>query len=157
MSLALIAAVSENGCIGNQGQLPWHLPEDLKHFKKLTEGKVVIMGRKTWESLPEKFRPLPNRLNTVITTQQNYQIPPSAEKYQNIDEAIAAHAGKEIMIIGGATMYKQCIDKASVLYITEVRQHVDGDAFFPNIDKTVWKETAREDHSTFSFVTYEKS
>lgn len=154
MSLSLIAAIAENNCIGKSGGLPWYLPEDLAHFKKLTSGKTVLMGRKTWESLPEKFRPLPKRTNIVITRQTDYVVPPDVEIYSTIDEAIARHQNEEIMVIGGAEIYKQTIDKADTLYITHIHKIIDGDAFFPEIDKNVWREVEREDHEEFGFVTY---
>lgn len=153
--LSLIAAVAQNNCIGKKGALPWYLPEDLKHFKKITTGKVVLMGRKTWESLPPKFKPLPNRKNVVVS-RQNIIVPKEVELYHTIDEALAAHLSEEIMAIGGGEIYNQTIDRAETLYITEVHNVVEGDVFFPIIDKAVWQETEREEHEGFSFVTYER-
>ncbi len=155
--LSLIAGISQNNCIGLNGQLPWHIPEDLKHFREVTAGKIVLMGRKTWESLPEKFRPLPNRINIIITRQADYPAPTGVEIFATIDEAVATHPDEEIMVIGGAEIYKQTIDRADRLYITHVNQTVDGDAFFPAIDLNIWQETQREDHNGYSFVTYIKS
>lgn len=154
MSLSLIAAIAENNCIGKNNTLPWHIPEDLKHFKEVTRGKTVLMGRKTWESLPERFRPLPDRLNIVITRQSPYTVPAGVEVYASPEEAVAARPLEEIMVIGGAEMYRQTIDQADTLYITHVKQSVEGDAFFPVIDPAVWKEAECEDHDGFSFVTY---
>lgn len=156
MSIALIAAVAENNCIGKDGKLPWHIPEDLAHFKSLTAGKIVLMGRKTWESLPEKFRPLPNRLNLVITRQTDFLVPAGVEKYSDITTALAAHKNEDVMIIGGAEIYRATIDLADTLYITHVPKNVDGDAFFPAIDGSIWKKTNTEPHGTFDFVTYQK-
>lgn len=156
MSVALIAAVADNGCIGKKNQLPWYIPEDLKRFKQLTAGKVVLMGRKTWESLPEKFRPLPNRVNVVITRQGNFSVPAGVEVFSDIPSALEKHSSADVFIIGGAEIYKQTMAKADSLHITEVKQTIDGDAFFPAIDKTIWKEISRENFSTFSFVTYAK-
>ncbi|MBI5728924.1 MAG: dihydrofolate reductase [Candidatus Magasanikbacteria bacterium] len=156
MSLSLIAAVAENNCIGKGGALPWHMPEDLKHFKELTAGKPVLMGRKTWESLPPKFRPLPERTNIVITRQSGLSVPPGVETYSTIADTVIEHPDEEIMVIGGGQIYEQTIPLADTLYITEVHRAVDGDAFFPTIDRAIWKETAREDHEEFSFVTYKK-
>ncbi|MSU75227.1 MAG: dihydrofolate reductase [Candidatus Magasanikbacteria bacterium] len=156
MPLSLIAAIAKNNCIGKSNALPWYLPEDLKHFKKLTTGKIVLMGRKTWESIPEKFRPLPNRLNIVVTHQANIKFTPGVEVYHTIDDAMAAHLNDEIMVIGGGEIYRQTFERAATLYITEVHQNVDGDVFFPEIDKKIWRETERENHETFSFVTYER-
>lgn len=156
MSFSLIAAIAENNCIGKQNALPWYLPEDLKHFKTITGGKIVLMGRKTWESLPPKFRPLPNRTNIIITRQTNFPVPNSVHIFSSIDEAVKAFPNIEIMVIGGAEIFRQTIDQADTLYITEVKQTVGGDVFFPNIDLTIWKEISREDHPNFSFVKYSK-
>ncbi|MBP7992052.1 MAG: dihydrofolate reductase [Candidatus Magasanikbacteria bacterium] len=156
MSLSLIAGISKNNCIGKNGQLPWDIPEDLKHFREVTAGKTVLMGRKTWESLPEKFRPLPKRTNIIITRQTDYSVPAGVKVYATIDEATAAHPSEEIMVIGGAEIYRQTIDIADTLYMTHIDQTVDGDAFFPTINLTIWKETTREDHDGYSFVTYQK-
>lgn len=156
MSLSIIAAVAENNCIGKGGTLPWHLPDDLKHFKELTAGKPVLMGRKTWESLPPKFRPLPERTNIVITRQTDLPVPAGVEVYSAITDALIKHPNEEIMVIGGGQIYEQTLPLADTLYITKVHQSVDGDAFFPAIDQAVWKETAREDREGFSFVTYKK-
>lgn len=154
--LSLIAGISQNNCIGKNGQLPWHIPEDLKHFREVTAGKIVLMGRKTWESLPEKFRPLPNRINIIITRQADYSTPTGVEIFDTIDEAMSAHREQEIIVIGGAEIYQQTIAHADRLYITHINQTVDGDAFFPTIDTTIWHETERLDHDGYSFVTYEK-
>lgn len=158
MSIALIAAISQNNCIGQHNALPWHIPEDMEHFKNLTKGKAILMGRKTWESLPEKFRPLPGRLNIVITRQKDYPVPKGVLVFDTIDAACTnpelRTQNSELMVIGGADIYRQTIDRADTLYITHVNKDVPGDAFFPMIDPTVWKETWREDHEGFSFVTY---
>ncbi len=154
--IALIAAIAKNNCIGNNGTLPWHLPEDLAHFKRLTTDATVMMGRKTWESLPEQFRPLPNRKNIVITRQEQYPLPQEVLRYGSPQAALDAHANEQLFIIGGAELYAQTIALSDRLYITHVDQTVDGDAFFPAIDPTIWKEIEREDHPLFSFVTYIK-
>lgn len=152
--LVLIAAVANNSCIGHNGTLPWHLPEDLAHFKAITAGHTVLMGRTTWESLPTKFRPLPGRKNLVISRQTNYPVPAGVEVYGSIETALQAHQAETIFVIGGANIYAQTINLADQLYITHVHQTVSGDAFFPPIDQNVWQETDREDHPGFSFVTY---
>lgn len=154
--ISLIAGISQNNCIGKNGQLPWHLPEDLKHFREVTTGKIVLMGRKTWESLPAKFRPLPNRLNLIVTRQADYVVPNEVEIYTTIEAAETAHPTEEIMVIGGAEIYRQTIDRANKLYITHINQIIEGDAFFPEIDLAIWQETERTDHEGFSFVTYIK-
>ena len=154
--ISLIVAISKNNCIGKDGQLPWHIPEDLKYFKKVTTGKVVLMGRKTWESIPDRFRPLPNRKNLVITRQADYPLPDGVGRHQTIEEALAAYSDEEIMVIGGGEIFNQTFSKADTLYVTHVGQHVDGGTFFPEIDPDVWKEVWREDHEGFSFATYKK-
>ncbi|HRH23551.1 MAG TPA: dihydrofolate reductase [Candidatus Magasanikbacteria bacterium] len=154
--IALIAAISENNCIGKSGTLPWYIPEDLKRFKNITTGHTVLMGRKTWESIPEKFRPLPNRKNIVVTRNTDYPVPAGVMLYHSVDEALKREEG-DIMVIGGAEIYTQSIDHADTLYITHIRTVIeDGTAFFPAIDPTIWKEVEREDHEHFSFVTYKK-
>lgn len=155
--LSLIAAIAKDGCIGKAGTLPWYLPEDLKRFKKLTTGHVVIMGRKTWESIPENRRPLPNRSNIVITRQTHYALPPGVERFATIEDALSAHADGEIFIIGGGEIFAQTINRADTLHITELDRAIDGcTAFFPPVDKTRWNETSREPHDGFAFVTYER-
>lgn len=156
--ISIIAAISENNCIGKDGDLPWHIPEDLQHFKAVTSGKPVIMGRKTWESIPEKYRPLPDRTNIILTRQADYTVPDGVLLFSNIKEAIDSQsAAEETVIIGGAQIYTMAMPKADTLYITHVHQTVDGDTFFPDIDMDSWKETKREDHQEYSFVTYERN
>ncbi len=154
--IALIAAISENNCIGKNGTLPWHIPEDMKRFRELTTGHTVLMGRKTWESIPEKFRPLPNRKNIVVTRNTDYPVPAGVILYHSFDEVLKHEKG-DIMVIGGAEIYIQSIERADTLYITHIRTFIeDGTAFFPTIDLNIWKETEREDHEHFSFVTYKQ-
>lgn len=155
--ISLIAAISQNNCIGKNGTLPWHLPEDMQHFKKITSGKTVFMGRKTWESIPDKFRPLPGRKNAVITRQEKYSVPDGVEIYASIDAALKHLRDEDVCVIGGGEIYTQTIAKADTLYITHVDQDVDGDAFFPEIDMTIWKEHGRDDREGYSFVTYIKT
>jgi dihydrofolate reductase len=154
--IILIAAVARNGCIGTNGQLPWHLPEDMARFKALTTGGVILMGRKTWESLPERFRPLPNRTNLVITRQESYAVPDGVEVYASMDDAMATHADDSVIVMGGAQIYAQAMDHADRMYITHVDRDVDGDAFFPEIHAETWEAVEREDRDGFAFVTYER-
>ena len=157
MSITLIAAISENNCIGKNGDLPWNIPEDLQRVKRLTTGKTLIMGRKTWESIPEKYRPLPQRTNIVITRNDTYELPKEVKKYASIQEALHAHDGEDIISFGGEGIFREMIDYADTLEITHVHMSIeDGDAFFPTIDPTIWEETWREDHDDFSFVTYKR-
>ncbi len=157
MKIALTAAISDNNCIGKNGQIPWHIPEDMKRVKELTTGKVIIMGRKTWVSLPEKFKPLPGRTNIVIASDEYCPVPEGVEEYTSIDDALAAHPNEEIFGFGGAGIYAGMIDRADTLYITHVHRTIpDGDAFFPKIDPAIWKETERQDFDGYSFVVYKR-
>ncbi|MFI5445213.1 dihydrofolate reductase [Polaromonas sp. UC242_47] len=159
-SINLIFARAANGVIGKDNAMPWHLPEDMAHFKQLTHGCPVLMGRKTWDSLPPKFRPLPGRSNIVITRQNDW----SAEGVQraaSLEEALqlAAHA-PDLWVIGGAQIYAQAEPLAHRIEVTEIAQDFAGDAFAPTLGPD-WLETAREDRVSsnglkFSFVTYNK-
>ena len=160
-NLALIVAVARNGIIGctnedGRGALPWHLPEDLKHFKETTSGHPIIMGRKTWESLG---RPLPNRRNMVITRQRDYDAP-GAEVFGGLSEALTAIGDATAFVIGGAELYRQALPLAATLIITEVGFDAAGDTVFPEID-TGWNEVSREPHLSaaglpYAFVTYQR-
>jgi dihydrofolate reductase len=157
--LHLIFARAANGVIGRDGHLPWHLPEDLAHFKRTTLGCSVIMGRKTWDSLPPKFRPLPGRLNIVITRQSEWQAA-GAQRAGSLDEALRhCPAGGDAWIIGGAEIYAQTLPLASTAVVTDIEAPFDGDAFAPQFGPD-WVETRRERHLSttglaFSFVTYQ--
>jgi|JI10StandDraft_1071094.scaffolds.fasta_scaffold256939_2 dihydrofolate reductase len=157
--LHLIFARASNGVIGRDGHLPWHLPEDLAHFKRTTLGCSVIMGRKTWDSLPPKFRPLPGRLNIVITRQSDWQAA-GAQRAGSLDEALRhCPAGGDAWIIGGAEIYAQTLPLASTAVVTDIEAPFDGDAFAPQFGPD-WVETRRERHLSttglaFSFVTYQ--
>ncbi len=143
MAISIIVAVAKNNVIGKDNSLIWHLPADMKYFKDKTSGHCVITGRKNYESIPEKFRPLPNRTNIVITRKVNYAAP-EAIIAGSINEAITKAmeiSDKEIFIIGGAEIYKQCFPLVDKLYITQINYTFDGDAYFPEIDATVWKQT----------------
>ncbi len=169
MILSLIAAVAKNGVIGGGNTLVWDLPEDMKHFRDTTRGHTVIMGRKTYESIG---KPLPNRRNIVVTRDPTYSIE-GIEVVNSLEEALrlaSLEQGREfeenqdeveVFVIGGGEIYKQAIDKANKLYITEVHQDFEGDTLFPTIDKNIWQETSREDHLEnqipYSFVEYKKS
>lgn len=160
--IVIIAAVAKNGVIGKANALPWHLPEDMKHFKALTTGHAVIMGRKTWESLPPKFRPLPNRHNLVLTRDATY-VAPGATVAHSLDEAIKVGAGgTALFVIGGAELYAHALPHAQRLELTEIDAAFEGDAHFPAFDHTQWREVKRESGKTeaglaYAFVTYERS
>ena len=157
--IVLVAAVAANGIIGKDGKLPWHLPEDLKHFKRVTMGHPVIMGRKTWESLKG---PLPGRENIVITQQAGYEAPGAAVA-SSLEAALALCAGESIAcVIGGEQVFKDSLPVASDLVMTEIKQDFEGDTRFPEYDRSKWKETQREAHTAasgmrFDFVLYERA
>jgi dihydrofolate reductase len=160
-ALVLIAAVAKNGVIGNANALPWHLPEDLKHFKQLTTGHAVIMGRKTWESLPERFRPLPGRLNIVVTRDSAY-IAAGATVVHSLPEAVKVGGGgtaQTLFVIGGAELYRHALPLAQRLELTEIDADFVGDAYFPAFDRNEWCETGRCAATSsaglgYAFVTY---
>lgn len=155
--ISLVAAISRNNCIGKDNTLPWDIPEDMKRVKELTVGRNVIMGRKTWESIPEKHRPLPNRKNIIITRDIDYPTPDGVEVFQTIIDAINAHKNEDIVGFGGQRIFEDMMEIADTLYITHVDQEVEEcHAYFPKIDLNIWKETEREDKDGFSFVTYIK-
>jgi len=149
--IALIAAIAENNVIGQNNGLPWHFPEDFRHFKALTVGKNILMGRKTFESLG---KPLPDRTNIVITRQTDYEVPEGVYVFPTIPEALAAFQEEDIMVIGGGEIYAQTISQADRLYITHIHESYTGDTKFPLIDPAIWQETEHDDHEQFSFVTY---
>ena len=139
--IALVVAVAENRVIGKGGKLPWRIPDDMKWFKERTLGKPCIMGRKTWESLPK--RPLPARTNIVVTRDRSYRTE-GAVVVHTLDDAIAVAAREEpaeIMIIGGADIYRAALAKAGRIYLTSVHGVVEGDTYFPEIDRGDWAET----------------
>jgi len=161
MKLHLIFARAANGVIGNKNALPWHLPEDMAHFKRTTLGCPVIMGRKTWDSLPARFRPLPGRLNVVVTRQRDWHAE-GALRAASLSEACAlCPPDSDAWVIGGAQLYAQALPLASSAVITEIDAHVEGDAFAPQFGPE-WTEVARERLTSsnglkFSFVTYRKN
>ena len=156
--LHLILARAANGVIGKNNALPWHLPEDMAHFKRTTLGHPVIMGRKTWDSLPPKFRPLPGRLNVVVTRDDQWHAE-GASRASSLQEAMAlCPAGSDVWVIGGAQIYAAALPLADNAVVTEIAQDFDGDAFAPSFGPE-WKVTARENHIAasglpFAFVTY---
>lgn len=160
-TLTLIAAVARNGVIGQDNRLPWHLPADLKHFKALTTGHAVIMGRKTWQSLPEKFRPLPGRQNIVVTRNAGYAAE-GAVVVGSLLAAMTAATGDEAFVIGGAELYKAALPLAGRLQLTEIDADYAGDTWFPPLDPQQWRETARDTQRDemglgYAFVTYERT
>lgn len=143
MKLSLVVAIALNGAIGKDGDLLWHLPADMAYFKKITTGHHVLMGRKTWESIPLKFRPLPDRVNLVVSAQHNIDIS-GGFGFSDLNDAIdfAEEQGEEeLMIIGGGQIYKRTISFADVLYITRVmKEFPEADTFFPTISPLEWEK-----------------
>jgi dihydrofolate reductase len=158
VKLGLIFARSRNGVIGKDGGLPWHLPEDLVHFKRITTGCPVIMGRKTWDSLPPRFRPLPGRTNIVVTRQAGWSAE-GASGASSLAGALALCGGEPLAwVIGGAEIYAQALPLADTAEVTEIDAEFAGDAFAPQLGAQ-WMEVAREAHAAanglaYSFVTY---
>jgi dihydrofolate reductase len=159
-SLSIICAMDQNRLIGNNNELPWHLPADLAFFKRTTLGKPVLMGRKTYESIG---RPLPGRQNIIITRDRDYQVD-GCDSCQSIDAALELAADQEeIMLIGGASLYQQTLDRAQKLYLTRIHTSFEGDAWFPEFDPEDWLEDWHEDHYSdeknkydFSFIQYSR-
>ncbi len=165
MKIVLIAAFAQNRVVGINNALPWHLPEDLKYFKRTTTGKAIIMGRKTYDSIG---RPLPNRTNIVISRNSELSI----EGVKVVDSLQAAidlakevnfiNGVEEVMVIGGASIYEEALPQADRLYITHVHAEVAGDAYFPEVDFSQWQEVSRDDYVAsegnpydYSFVVYD--
>ena len=154
--IVMIAAVAKNRVIGKGNKLLWNIPEDMARFKVLTAGHTVIMGRKTWESLPPRFRPLPGRRNIVITRQTDYAAP-GAEVAGSLENALQlASTAAVAFIIGGEQIYTQAMAVADRLEITEVDQEPEGDARFPEIAAVDWEKAAESKETGFVFVTYRK-
>jgi dihydrofolate reductase len=161
MQLHLIFAKSRNGVIGKDNALPWHLPEDMAHFKRMTMGCPVIMGRKTWDSLPARFRPLPGRINVVVTRQTNWSENGAKPSSNIIDALLFCEQFDNVWVIGGAELYTHALPFANTAVVTDIHADYDGDAFAPEFGPQ-WIEIAREDHTSvnglpFSFVTYSNS
>ncbi len=165
MIISIIAAVAKNGVIGKANDLPWRLPDDMKFFMQTTSGHHVVMGRKNYESLPEKFKPLPNRTNIVITRQKNFKADGCTVANQLEDGIRLAERNgeKELFIIGGAEIYNLALPMTDTLYLTEIDAEIEGDTFFPEWNKKEWTEISRQHHVAdakhqfaFDFVVYKR-
>jgi dihydrofolate reductase len=144
MTLSLVVAASSNNVIGRDGGLPWHLPDDLRQFKRLTTGKAVIMGRSTYESIG---RPLPDRRNIVMTRNADY-VADGCDVVSSVSEAMDAVEGaEEVMIIGGGQVYRDFLPLANRIYLTRVQAEVEGDTYFPEIDEAAWRLVSSEHHA----------
>jgi dihydrofolate reductase len=160
MIVTIVVAIAENHAIGKDNKLLWHLPKDLKHFKEITSGGTVIMGRKTYDSVG---KPLPNRRNIIITRQQ-IEIA-GCEVVNSLQAALdLCREHKEVFIVGGAEIYKQAMPLTDRIYLTIVHENFEADTYFPEISKDIWKETERTDHEadeknplSFSFITLERT
>lgn len=157
--ISIIVAVATNGAIGKNNELLWHIPGDLPRFKELTTGHCLIMGKRTWYSLPR--RPLPDRTNIVLTDDPCECIEGCISAYSVEDALSKCEEGKEVFVIGGGSVYRQFLDIADKLYLTHVHKDFDADTFFPDIDPEEWIEAEREDHErpgevdfSWSYVTY---
>jgi dihydrofolate reductase len=165
MIVSLIAAIAKNYTIGKDNDLPWKLPDDMKFFMNTTKGHYVVMGRKNYDSLHEKFRPLPNRTNIVVTRQKDFSAPGCVVLHR-IEDAIAAAKKaneSEAFVIGGAEIYNLALPTADRLYLTEIDAEVEGDTFFPKFNKSEWTESSRTHHAAdekhkyaFDFVIYDR-
>jgi dihydrofolate reductase len=159
--ISIIVAMAENRVIGRDNELPWRLPADLKHFKTLTVGKPIIMGRKTWESLPGL---LPDRPHIVLSRDKDYPAD-GCLVVRSVEEALAAAGNApEVMVIGGAKLYEQCLPMAHFIYLTLVHTEVEGDSLFPDYDASCWEELERESHPaddrnlySYTFITLRRS
>ena len=165
MIVSIIVAVAENHVIGHNNDLIWHLPADMKYFKQKTEGHYVLMGRKNYESIPEKYRPLPNRENIVVSRKAM----PSEGRLHYVDsiesgiEIARSNREEELFIIGGGEIYRQCMSLADKIYLTRVHESFEGDTYFPEIDKNLWRLENEEFRASdernaynMTFLTYSK-
>ena len=160
MSIAIIVALAKNNTIGVNNQLPWRCPEDLKHFKQLTMGHHMIMGRKTFDSIG---RALPDRTTVVVTRGAGLKIENCLIAHSLPEAILACRNDEQIFIVGGAQIYEQALPLVDTLHVTEIQQDVEGDAHFPEIDSDIWQEASREVHRQSSpepleyhFVTYRR-
>ncbi len=159
MKVALVAAVARGGVIGAGGGLPWRLPEDMRHFREVTTGHSVVMGRRTWDSLPERFRPLAGRRNLVVTRHDDWHAD-GAERAGSLEEALLLLDDvPQVFVVGGGELYADALRLADELLLTEIDAEVEGDTLFPTWERAAFEETSREEHVSetgvrFAFVTY---
>ena len=162
MTVALVAAVARGGVIGRDGTIPWRIPDDVAFFKELTTGYAVVMGRRTWESIPDRFRPLPGRRNVVVTRNQEWSAE-GAERAGSVEEALRLVDGAErVYVVGGAEIYAAALPHADELLLTEIDLDVEGDTLFPAWERDEFEEVSREPHfaadgTPFAFVTYRRA
>ena len=157
MIKSIIAAISRNGVIGSENDIPWHYPADMKHFRNTTRGYPVIAGRKTYESF--QIRPLPGRLNIVLSRSADYAAEGGAEVYTSLNAAYKRaeqEAKDKVFILGGAEIYRLAIDKIDEMVLTHIPEEMDGDAFFPPWDQAQWNEVDRRSEGELVFATYRR-
>nr|AIA16106.1 Dihydrofolate reductase [uncultured bacterium] len=151
-------AIAKNGIIGGDNDLPWYLPEDLKHFKKITTGHTVLMGRKTYDSIVKRLgKPLPDRVNVVITRQEDYTAMPGVLVFHSVEQALDALKHDDVYVIGGAQIFAAALPLAEKMYVTHVHKEYKGDVYFPKVDWEQWNKTEEEPHEEYTFATYERS
>ncbi|MDR3064563.1 MULTISPECIES: dihydrofolate reductase [Comamonas] len=165
MAIQLIYARAANGVIGKDNSMPWHLPEDMAHFRELTRGCAVIMGRKTWDSLPARFRPLPGRCNIVVTRQDDWKAEPASEQVlraASLPQALelGRKRSQDLWVIGGAQIYAQALPLADAVEVTEIGRDFEGDAFAPELGAS-WQAVSRSEHVSanglpYCFVRFER-
>jgi dihydrofolate reductase len=161
--ISFVVAIDRNRLIGNGNALPWRLPDEIRRFKEITMGHPVLMGRKTYESIPEKFRPLSGRTNIILTTQENYEAP-GCTVVHSLDSALSAVSPEqELMVIGGASVFEELMPLVDRLYLTEIDGEYEGDVYFDELDLREWRETSREYHpsderhdSAFTFLILDR-
>lgn len=155
MQIVIVAAVGRNGVIGADGGLPWRIPEDLERFKRITMGGALVMGRETFESIG---RPLPGRANIVLTRRPDWAYE-GVDVAHSFDEALAVarSSGRDVFVAGGAEVYRQALDRADRMELTEVDAAPEGDTWFPEVDWSQWVVVGRDPHPGFTFVTYERA
>jgi len=155
MRISLVAAMSQNGVIGKDNALPWHIPEELKYFRKITQGKPIIMGRKTFESMNSK--PLPQRHNIIITHTKNLLID-GVTVVHSVEEALkASEPTDEVMVIGGASVYSLFLPFASRIYLTIIHENYEGDTFFPTLEWEKWQTISEENKGAFTVKIFDKN
>lgn len=160
--VAIVAAVARGGVIGRGGTIPWRIQEDMGRFRDLTMGRPVVMGRRTWDSLPKRFRPLPGRRNIVVSRNSEWH-GEGAERAASLQDALAGLASEpRVFVIGGAELYAEALVLADELLLTEIDDEIQGDVFFPPFDVAAFRQVSREkrvaeDGTRFAFVTYERS
>jgi dihydrofolate reductase len=161
VTVALVAAVARDGVIGRDGGIPWRIPEDLAHFRELTTGHAVVMGRKTWDSLPDRFRPLPDRRNVVVTRNTLWRAE-GAERAGSVEEALELlREIDRVFVIGGAEIYAEALPLADEMFLTEIDDDVAGDTFFPDWDRKAFVQASRDERVSddgvpYAFVTYRR-